>query len=132
VNCPGCRRDNHAARRYCGGCGCNFEPACTGCGFANERTDRFCGGCGEPLRAVAPHPRPGVAANAAHGAAVTAAPAVIVAPAVIAAPATASTVWEASELAELFAPPPAPEETHDLPEVGINQENLDDLFGGAS
>ena len=122
MNCPGCRRENLAARRYCGGCGCNFEPACAGCGFANERSDRFCGGCGEPLRA-AHHPRPGVAT---HGAAHAAAPAVS------AAPATATTVWEASELAELFAPPAAPEETNDLPEVGINQDNLDDLFGGAS
>jgi len=126
VTCPGCRRDNHAARRYCGGCGCNFEPACTGCGFANERSDRFCGGCGEPLRAAARHPHPGIAARGASGAAHAAAPAVA------AAPATTSTVWEASELAELFAPPPAPEETNDLPEAGINQDNLDDLFGGAS
>ncbi|HEX3759208.1 MAG TPA: zinc ribbon domain-containing protein [Kofleriaceae bacterium] len=49
--CPGCQHDNRAARRYCGRCGCNFEPACEGCGFANDREDRFCGGCGLALRA---------------------------------------------------------------------------------
>jgi hypothetical protein len=125
VNCPGCRRDNHAARRYCGGCGCNFEPACTGCGFANERSDRYCGGCGEPLRTAAQHPRPGAAQRGAAHATVA------VVAAVAAVPAT-GTVWEASELAELFAPPPAAEEEPDLPDAGIGQSDVDRLFGGVS
>ena len=35
MHCPGCRASNHARRRYCGKCGCNFAPACQGCGFAD-------------------------------------------------------------------------------------------------
>jgi len=117
VTCPGCQRDNHPARRYCGGCGCNFEPACADCGFANDAVDRFCGGCGQPLRA---HRRPGLAALP-RAAAQTTAPAV--------AAATAGGVWHVNELAELFAPAVVAEEPPDLPEVGINQDNIDQLFG---
>lgn len=51
MTCPSCRRDNQPTRRYCGACGCNFEPACDSCGFANDPADRFCGGCGQSLRA---------------------------------------------------------------------------------
>ena len=118
MNCPGCKRDNHPARRYCGGCGCNFEPACVDCGFANDAADRYCGGCGLSLRAH--RQRPGVAAlprAAAH------------APAPAVPGGTAASVRDLNELAELFTPAVIVEEASDLPEVGINQDNLDQLFG---
>ena len=125
MNCPGCQRNNHPARRYCGGCGCNFEPACADCGFANDTADRFCGGCGQPLRA---HRHAGIAAvprsTALPGTAHTPAPAV--------PGATAASVWDLHELAELFAPAPIVEESPDLPDVGIGQDDVDKLFGGAS
>jgi Double zinc ribbon len=118
VTCPGCQRDNHPARRYCGGCGCNFEPACAECGFANEAADRFCGGCGQGLRAY--HPRAEISVFS-RSAAQTTGPLPGGAPTV--------GVWDLNELAELFAPAPVVEEAPDLPEVGINQDNLDQLFG---
>ena len=121
MTCPGCQRDNHAARRYCGGCGCNFEPACADCGFANDAGDRFCGGCGQSLRADQ-LPRTGIAVLPR-----TAKP--ITAPMPTASAAVG--VWDLKELAELFTPAPVAEETSDLPEVGINQDNIDQLFGDA-
>jgi hypothetical protein len=119
VTCPGCQRDNQPARRYCGGCGCNFEPACASCGFANDAIDRFCGGCGVALRA---------GDSRMIGTHAAAAP--VAAGAVIAAP----TGW-ASELADLFEPAAAAAaavEESDLPEAGINQDDVDRLFGDAS
>jgi hypothetical protein len=120
VTCPGCQRDNHPARRYCGGCGCNFEPACADCGFANDAADRFCGGCGLSLR-VDPRSRAGIAALPRIGKSITA-------PVPIAA---AAGGWDLNELAELFTPAAVAEETPDLPEAGINQDNIDQLFGDA-
>jgi hypothetical protein len=120
--CPGCQRDNHAARRYCGRCGCNFEPACTGCGFANDRDDRFCGGCGSALRAREVNARPAAPAAARHA---------IAAPAVTAA--AQASPWDAGELAELFAPAAvAVDDGPDLPETGIGQGDVDRLFGGVA
>jgi hypothetical protein len=124
VTCPGCRRDNHPARRYCGACGCNFEPACRDCGFANEHVDRFCGGCGEALRAGEHRDRPGFA-GAAAGAAVYAA-----VTGVAAAPGAGSS-WDSTELAALFAPAPAAVDNPELPDAGISQSDVDRLFGAA-
>lgn len=118
MTCPGCQRDNHPARRYCGGCGCNFEAACIECGFANDAADRFCGGCGQGLRAH--RARAEIAALPRSAAQVTG------------PVASAGGVWDLNELAELFAPAPVVEETPDLPEVGISQSDVDKLFGGAS
>jgi hypothetical protein len=125
VICPGCKRDNRAARRYCGRCGCNFEPACDGCGFANDRDDRFCGGCGCALHAREAHARPAVPA-ARH--LIAAAPATPAATAAAQSPA-----WDAGELAELFAPAAvAAQDGPDLPEAGIGQNDVDRLFGGVA
>jgi hypothetical protein len=160
MTCPGCRRDNHAARRYCGGCGCNFAPACDACGFANETQDRFCGGCGHGLRAGDRHARPAVAAVRAQGHAGAGSHAPVhgrghaqaaahphpsghapaghapaghaPAAAASAKPATSGSPWDAGELAELFAPAPIAEDAPDLPEVGISQGDVDRLFGGSS
>jgi hypothetical protein len=116
VTCPECQRDNQPARRYCGGCGCNFEPACASCGFANDHIDRFCGGCGVALRVGGSRM---IHSHAAPGA---------VTP-VIAAP-----LGWSNELAGLFEPAAAAaaEEESDLPEAGIDQDDVDRLFGGAS
>ena len=136
MTCPSCRRDNHAARRYCGGCGCNFAAACDTCGFANEAQDRFCGGCGQGLRAGEPRARPAAAAvrAAIHAAipsharsAQAAAPSAPPAP--VATAKAAASPWDASELAELFAPPAVAEDGPDLPEIGIGQDDVDRLFG---
>ena len=140
MTCPSCRRDNHAQRRYCGGCGCNFAPACDACGFANEAQDRFCGGCGQGLRAgerdlrrpAAAAVRAAVhAAIPSHARAAQAHPAPPAAPAPAAAAraAASGSPWDASELAELFAPPAVAEDSADLPEVGIAQDDVDRLFG---
>jgi len=115
VTCPGCRRENHAGRRYCGGCGCNFAPACHACGFANTSDDRFCGGCGAALLATARGSHAGVAAQA---------------PA--ADPTLGTLRWQSSELAELFALPAAAPEGPRLPDTGpVGQDDLDRLFGGS-
>lgn len=117
--CPSCQRDNEPRRRYCGKCGCNFEPACGGCGFANGREDRYCGGCGSLLAAVAAHASPSVAApaaaRAAHGPPQPAGPAPVV-----------------DELAGLFAQQQQQQAAAELPELpaaGIEQADLDRLFG---
>lgn len=131
VNCPGCQRDNAPARRYCGGCGCNFDPACAACGFANEPRDRFCGGCGAGLRA-------GVrvsAASASVASAVNANVASANVSAVESAPAprraaqATQSPWAAAELAELFQPAAPVDDGPSLPEVGIRQSDVDRLFG---
>ena len=117
VNCPACRSENRPGRRYCGKCGCNFEPACGGCGFANESDDRFCGGCGVGLVVASSVARSTVAAPPQLGRTPT--------PQVV-QPAAAAMV---DELAGLFAPKPAKEAESQLPEVGIEQHDLDRLFG---
>jgi hypothetical protein len=124
VICPACQRDNQPKRRYCGACGCNFDPACRACGFANERKDRFCGGCGLALA---------TAASAVAASAATAASAVASAPpppATTARAAAATSSWAAGELAGLFNKPAVIEEATDLPEQGVDQADLDRLFGG--
>jgi hypothetical protein len=131
VTCPSCRRDNRTGRRYCGGCGCNFEPACDGCGFANDAADRFCGGCGHSLRAE--RRAQGAAGARAAGAAVPAAahPAAPrpAAAAAVAGLAAAGSAWEANELAALFTPAAVADAEPALPEAGINQDDVDRLFG---
>ena len=118
--CPGCQHDNRAARRYCGRCGCNFEPACEGCGFANDHGDRFCGGCGHGLRVRGAQVSPAAAAAAREASR----------PVVATVAGTAQAApWDARELAELFAPAPVADDTPGLPEVGISQNDVDRLFG---
>jgi hypothetical protein len=115
MTCPGCQAENHPRRRYCGKCGCNFEPACQTCGFGNERDDRFCGGCGLGLRADARGSAPNLAPN--------------LAPVRVAVP-TATSTWRLDELAELFArPPEVVDHGRHLPETGVAQDDLDRLFG---
>jgi hypothetical protein len=121
VICPGCQRDNQAARRYCGGCGCNFEPACQSCGFSNDHVDRFCGGCGTALRAEDIQPRRVIMGHQ-----------VAAARHVAARPAPPATSWPADELAGLFEPAAVGVEESDLPEAGIIQGDVDRLFGGVS
>lgn len=120
--CPGCQRDNHPRRRYCGRCGCNFDPVCRACAFVNDRDDRYCGGCGVTLAGESASLA--VAVPVAVVAA-SAAPPIATAPA--AAPAPAGPV---DELAGLFSPRPKTAEISPLPEVGIAQGDLDRLFGG--
>jgi hypothetical protein len=106
MTCPGCQAPNRAERRYCGRCGCNFAPACQACGFANEVTDRYCGGCGDSLQAGTQL--------------------------VLASPSGAATTegaWSVDELAGLFAQTPAAVDENQLPETGVDQEDLDRLFG---
>jgi hypothetical protein len=128
VICPGCQRDNHPGRRYCGRCGCNFDPICRGCGFVNDGDDRFCGGCGVSLGMEAGRAPQIAAARPAASAANPVAPAP--APAV-AAPAQAQAAPPVDELAGLFAPRPKAAESQKLPVTGIVQGDLDRLFGGA-
>jgi hypothetical protein len=118
VICPGCQRDNHPRRRYCGRCGCNFDPICRSCGFVNDRDDRFCGGCGVSL--VTENVRaPPIVAAAPHPAAPAAAPQV-----------AAAAALPVDELAGLFSPRATAGEASRLPEAGIVQNDLDRLFGG--
>jgi hypothetical protein len=138
VICPGCQRDNHPRRRYCGRCGCNFDPICRACSFVNDGDDRFCGGCGATLgmevggvAPVAPVPvartttGPGHRAHPAH-------PAHPVAPApAVVSPVQAAAALPVDELAGLFAPRLKANESPQLPDTGIVQGDLDRLFGGA-
>jgi hypothetical protein len=113
VICPVCRRDNQIHRRYCGGCGCNFDPACQGCGFANDHEDRFCGACGVSLGA---EPRTTSVRAAA--------------PSHVAGPSPmAALSLPIDELAGLFSTPVVDAESSALPERGIAQDDLDRLFG---
>jgi predicted amidophosphoribosyltransferase len=139
VICPGCQRDNHPRRRYCGRCGSNLDPICRSCSFANDRDDRFCGGCGVSLAiesarasqvvAAAPHPAtvPPVAATASPVTALPVAALPVAALPVAALPVAALPV---DELAGLFSPRTPAEEGSRLPEAGIVQNDLDRLFGG--
>jgi class 3 adenylate cyclase len=49
MECPRCRAENRAGRRFCADCGVALHSACPACGFANQPGERFCGGCGTPL-----------------------------------------------------------------------------------
>jgi class 3 adenylate cyclase/tetratricopeptide (TPR) repeat protein len=49
LQCPRCRAENRAGRRFCGECGLSFASACPSCGFLNEGSEKFCGGCGRSL-----------------------------------------------------------------------------------
>jgi class 3 adenylate cyclase/predicted ATPase len=49
MQCPRCRSENRASRRFCGECGAALVATCAQCGFANEGAEKFCGGCGAPL-----------------------------------------------------------------------------------
>jgi hypothetical protein len=114
VPCGACRRANLIERRYCGGCGGNLAPICRGCGFANQGDDRFCGGCGDPLTVEAStrsaHPAPAWSSTAA----------------VVEQSAGASDL----DLNELFRA--SSETTGELPRIGINQADLDRMFGASS
>ncbi len=112
--CPSCQRANDPRRRYCGKCGCNFDPLCRDCGFANDHADRFCGGCGTVLGTEHAGSRPAVAAAAYL--------------AVVPAPPAAGPV---DELAGLFSSPIAGTDAVELPDSGIAQGDLDRLFGAA-
>jgi class 3 adenylate cyclase/tetratricopeptide (TPR) repeat protein len=54
MNCPRCRAENSAGRRFCSECGSPLALSCASCGFANEAGAKFCGGCGQALGAAAP------------------------------------------------------------------------------
>ena len=56
MQCPRCRTDNRAGRRFCGECGAPLAATCAQCGFANEGAEKFCGGCGAPLAVGADAP----------------------------------------------------------------------------
>ena len=107
MTCRGCRQENAANRRYCGGCGECLVAACAGCGFSNAVDDRYCGGCGNGLGTVrAPvteRPAP-TQHNHAH--------------------AVAEIPDELRGLFERAAPEPTA-----LPQAGIGQDDLDKLFG---
>ena len=49
MQCPRCKCENLASRRFCGACGAPLPVICGRCGFANARTDRYCGGCGDTV-----------------------------------------------------------------------------------
>lgn len=122
MNCPCCQRDNHPRRRYCGSCGCNFDPACGGCGFSNDSQDRYCGGCGAPLSAEA-RGAITVDSTAEFLAAAAAAPS---RPTATIAPPPPMV----DELAGLFTNTRmVSTELPQLPEAGIAQDDLDKLFG---
>lgn len=117
MNCPACSRANDPARRYCGRCGTNLVPTCGSCDFVNGIDDRYCGGCGDGLIAAAR----GTAPATPHPTVAAPAPAPVpVAKAL------------ASELDGLFSAPSIEETPSKLPEVGISQDHLDQLFGAIS
>ena len=152
MNCPGCRRDNDPRRRYCGCCGYNFQPVCRRCSFSNDKDDRFCGGCGALLiaaegcsvpRAASPKLDPtalpfGSADRRPQVPAIEPVSAKRVPPPIpgvahVPAPVRAVEVatGAAAELSDLFDTPAVRVEAPKLPEVGINQDDLDRLFGVA-
>jgi class 3 adenylate cyclase/predicted ATPase len=49
MQCPRCKCENLASRRFCGACGAPLPVICGRCGFANAPTDRYCGGCGDTV-----------------------------------------------------------------------------------
>ena len=49
MQCPRCKCENLASRRFCGACGVPLPVICGRCGFANAPTDRYCGGCGDTV-----------------------------------------------------------------------------------
>ncbi|MBX3155948.1 MAG: zinc ribbon domain-containing protein [Deltaproteobacteria bacterium] len=143
--CPSCDRDNDGRRRYCGKCGFNFEPVCRRCNFTNEGDDRFCGGCGCLLIAKEGcHVRRGAPPPAPHKDAPDDDVAVVVAegsaPVRAGTPPRGSAVPVpvsvgpalANELAGLFTPTVLPGKAGPLPDAGIEQADLDKLFGGTS
>src|SRR5262245_8354598 len=60
MQCPRCRAENRAWRRFCGECGRSLPVACPACSFLNEGDEKFCGGCGARIstRTVTPQPSP--------------------------------------------------------------------------
>ena len=58
MQCPRCRTENAAGRRFCGECGQSLAGSCPSCGFVNQGDVKFCGGCGAAMTAVAPSLRP--------------------------------------------------------------------------
>jgi hypothetical protein len=117
--CPSCQRANDPRRRYCGKCGCNFDPVCRDCGFVNDHEDRFCGGCGTVLATEHGGVRP----------AVVVAPYLTAVPATPATRATPATPGPVDELAGLFSSQIAAPDAAELPSKGIAQDDLDRLFG---
>jgi hypothetical protein len=102
IPCAACQRPNLADRRFCGGCGASLALPCTACKFSNHGVDRFCGGCGIATGA-ADAIKP-TATKAARGARI--------------------------DVVELFDT--RRETTSELPRIGIDQGDLDKLFGGGS
>lgn len=49
MQCPRCKCENLASRRFCGACGAPLPVICGRCGFANAPSDRYCGGCGDTV-----------------------------------------------------------------------------------
>ena len=122
--CPGCSRENHPNRRYCGRCGVNFQPNCRRCSFANDPSDRFCGGCGAVLVASE-----GVSLKRAVAGHVAAPPVPAVKTAAVPPAAIAVAVAVPDELSGLFATKPVANDEPDIPATGVEQDDLDRLFG---
>ena len=114
MTCTCCGRDNAPARRFCGGCGTELLPACLQCDFANDRDDRFCGGCGGALVAAAPVGSTPTALSDRRRAM----------PATKHVPAA-----PIHELSGLFAPEASPRQSSAIPKLGVDQDDLDRLFG---
>ena len=53
MQCPRCRAESRAGRRFCGECGLSFVSTCPACSFLNEGSEKFCGGCGRSLTSAA-------------------------------------------------------------------------------
>ena len=141
--CPACTRDNDPRRRYCGKCGHNFRPCCRRCSFANDGGDRFCGGCGANLVAsegvylrvpAAAGVLPPVRNADTESATTQVVPVVSRVPARAAArppvpPAQELAMPAGDELAGLFTATAVPATA--LPQTGVNQDDVDRLFGVA-
>jgi hypothetical protein len=49
MQCPKCKHENKADRKFCSKCGTPLENICPKCGFKNDPDDEFCGKCGIKL-----------------------------------------------------------------------------------
>jgi hypothetical protein len=66
MQCPRCKCENLASRRFCGACGAPLPVICGRCGFANAPTDRYCGGCGDTIAVPKQEAPLGASAVLAH------------------------------------------------------------------
>ena len=54
MECPNCRHDSPAGKKFCIYCGASLPAACAACGSVNPPHARFCGDCGASFSSVAP------------------------------------------------------------------------------